>query len=321
MKDEPLISVIVPVYNVELYLKRCVESITTQSYKNLEIILVDDGSTDGSAIICDELSQQDDRIRVFHQANKGLSGARNKGLDEMRGDWVLFVDSDDYISPDCVEVLYGLIDDNVPIASGNWLRTDNPNLNFSMIQKSKESTIITGRQAMEIIYGCGPRLFSIVAWGKLFSKTCFQELRFREGIIHEDEELMWKLLYRCKQVAVTQKVVYAYVMSANSIMRSDFSRRRLIYLDILAEREEFYRQAGETLLWELTQKTRCYILFQLSVQSRKGKSKDRQLSRKLRREFNALYPSVVRMASVDNKSKCVLWLMRFFPMAYSVLKR
>lgn len=321
MQEKPLVSVIVPVYNVKAYLKRCVYSIIAQSYKNLEILLIDDGSTDESGPLCDELSQLDDRIRVFHQANKGLSGARNKGLDEMRGDWVLFVDSDDYISPDCIEVLYGLAGEGVEIVSGSLIRTDRQDLDFQKYDRSEKALVISGRQAMASIYGYGPGYLSIVACAKLIARNCFQELRFREGIIHEDEELMWKLLYRCKQVAVTQKAVYAYVMSANSIMRSDFSRRRLIYLDILAEREEFYRQAGETLLWELTRKTRCYILFQLSVQSRKGKSKDRQLSRGLRREFNALYPSVVRMASVDNKSKCVLWLMRFFPMAYSVLKR
>ena len=321
MQEKPLVSVIVPVYNVKAYLKRCVYSIVAQSYKNLEILLIDDGSTDESGRLCDELSQQDDRIRVFHQANKGLSGARNKGLDEMRGDWVLFVDSDDYISPDCIEVLYSLTGEGVEIVSGSLIRTKKADLDFEAIQENENTEIITGRKAIEIIYGSGPKLLSIVACGKLFGKNCFQKWRFREGIIHEDEELMWKLLYECNRIAVTQQIVYAYFMTANSIMRGGFSPERLVYLDILAERAAFFEKKQEKRLFELTQKTRCYALFDLYIPSRDAGDKNAQISASLKKEFNSLFPDAIKMKAVNRKAKVSLFLMRFAPPIYKILKR
>lgn len=321
MKADPLISIIVPVYNVEPYLKRCVESITAQSYKNLEILLIDDGSTDSSGRLCDELAHQDKRIRVFHQENKGLSGARNKGLDEMKGSWAFFVDSDDYISSDCIDFLYGLVEDDVQVVSGKLIRTNQAKVDFEVYLPQESPCVISGRKAMEIIYGYGPKLLSIVACGKLIRRKCFDTRRFREGIIHEDEELMWKLLYECDKIAVTQRPVYAYVMTSNSIMRSKFNTGRLVYLDILDERAAFFAQTGDKLLWELTQKTRCYVLFELSAQSGHGDKVDREVSKRLRKEFNLLFPTVVSMKVVDRKSKSTLVLMRFFPVVYTTLKR
>lgn len=251
-----LISVIIPIYNVEKYLERCVNSVINQSYRNLEIILVDDGSTDTCYDLCDSIKRKDSRIKVIHKENKGLSSARNTGLDIMQGTYVMFVDSDDYISKDCIEYLYGLITKyEAPLAIGNFCLTCNEKCTFGGI--AEKIQCMTGIEAIYHQFDSNT-IQMTAAWAKLYDGSLFKSLRFQEGMLHEDEGMTYKILYYSKKVVVSNKPVYAYYCNPESITKRP---RRENYEDlclILKEQIEFYRKYGETIL-EIKVKNRYCI--------------------------------------------------------------
>ncbi|MBR1676980.1 MAG: glycosyltransferase family 2 protein [Clostridia bacterium] len=225
---EPLISVIIPVYNVEKYLNRCVESILSQTYTNLEIILVDDGSTDSCPQICDEYAKKDARIKVVHKANEGLSSARNYGLDIAIGNYVSFVDSDDYVDLNYIEKLYLHID----------------GVDISMFNATIDSAIFDKYEAMEYLV----KSLNNSASGKLYKKRCIGNVRFEEGRIHgEDYVFLAKVILQISQVRVFKCFAYHYEVRQGSITHSKFSRKSLdniynkkeVYIILLSSGEEF----------------------------------------------------------------------------------
>lgn len=246
MNEQPLISVIVPVYNVERLLDRCVHSITEQTYRHLEIILVDDGSTDSCPQMCDEWARRDDRIRVIHKPNGGLSDARNAGLNAMHGNFVAFVDSDDYAEPDYVERLYaGIADADMSVCSiicedsdGKVRQGDEP---FAEKQAAVSSEEYLHRTLLDW------RL--VVAWNKLYAASIWNQLRFPVGRIHEDEYVLHQVVDQCKNINVLPDGLYHYVSTDSSITHSGFSIRNLDRLEALVQRLKYcvgknYRQCA-----------------------------------------------------------------------------
>ena len=178
-----LISVIVPVYNVEKYIRKCVESICEQTYKNLEIILVNDGSTDASGKICDELAEEDERISVIHQKNEGLSRARNAGLDKAKGDYIAFVDSDDYLSLNMYECLLKSMKEN----NADVVRCGIKNVHEGeKVEKIEIVDSIVKLPLAEMIDGLSNRRTRLVVWNALYKKEIISELRFVPDVIYED---------------------------------------------------------------------------------------------------------------------------------------
>ena len=237
---ENLISVIVPVYNVEKYLGRCIDSILNQTYKNLEIILVDDGSTDSSGKLCDDSKEKDTRLRVIHKVNGGLSSARNSGLNVMTGEYVMFVDSDDYISADCVESLYNLIlKSKSRIAIGNYEMTDSSQYLFPRAQENIQQ--ISGVEALNTVQ-------YVSAWAKLYEAKLFKKLRFPEGCLHEDEGTTYKALYYSDSVVVSDGAVYAYFYNPESITKRPKKKNYQDLCVVLNEQIQFYREHGEITL-------------------------------------------------------------------------
>ena len=243
---QPLITVIIPIYKVEQYLRRCVASVLQQTYKNLEIILVEDGSPDNCGRICDEYAHLDSRVRVIHKNNGGVSSARNAGLDIMTGEYVLFVDSDDFLALDCVEYLVGLLERfSVQICIGNYEDTRSSRCEFGQNQDCVE--LISGREAIERQFGKDLVQY-VTPWAKLFARSLFAELRFPEGIVHEDEGTLYRLFYACGQIAVSQRVVYAYYYNPEGITKWPKKKN---YQDICAvwkEQIKFYQEHGEVVL-------------------------------------------------------------------------
>ncbi|MGN1246327.1 MAG: glycosyltransferase family 2 protein [Muribaculaceae bacterium] len=221
MSTLPLISVIVPVYNVEDYLDACVKSITAQTYTNLQIILVDDGSTDRSGSICDKFASTDPRIRVIHKDNGGLSDARNHGIDIATGDYIVFVDSDDTITPDAITTLYSLASEhNAAIAMATF---DTRRIN------SGSTLAMTGIEAAKrMLYQDS---IDASACGKLFSIKLFQKARFTKGIFYEDLDFMMKVVPSISKAVWTDRPLYHYTMRPTSITGS-FSLKRLDVLDV-----------------------------------------------------------------------------------------
>lgn len=245
------ISVVVPVYNVEGYLNRCVVSVLEQSFENIELLLIDDGSTDESGKMCDALAKRDSRVKVFHQANQGLSGARNTGIDQASGEYVFFCDSDDFISKDALERLYDkLCRENADIVA----------CGFSHVWDDFEKS---GRE--EIFTNSTPGAFSgyeavkqmmtnnnicTVAWNKLYKKSLFENVRFPVGVLHEDEATVYKLLYKAKIVSYTPNPLYKYFQRAAGIMGKSVGRRGDHLITALTDRIRYFVEIKEAELVE-----------------------------------------------------------------------
>lgn len=224
MATEPLISVIIPVYNVSAYLDACVNSVTGQTYQNLEIILVDDGSPDDCPKKCDDYAARDSRIKVIHQKNGGLSAARNAALDICQGEYITFIDSDDAVANDYLYALYKVLHDNeVEIAICDYqifsttFPVHKPNL--------ATTTIYSTRQAIKILLETKP--FNTSAWGKLYSYRVFQKLRFPTGIIFEDLPTIWKTFAQVENVAYISTAKYYYRINPTSITHAKFTHKNL----------------------------------------------------------------------------------------------
>ena len=218
------ISVIVPVYNVEQYLERCVDSIINQTYTNLEIILVNDGSTDNSGKLCDELAKKDERIRVIHKENGGLSDARNRGIDESESDLVGFIDSDDYIDSDMYEVLLKNLNDtdaNLSMCALYDVYNNTPEAQVT----NKETWKLSSEQAIKMVMEA--KILSVTAVNKLYRKSLFTDLKFEVGKIAEDAFIMIKLLDKCEKIVATNEKKYYYVHRENSITTQKFSTKFL----------------------------------------------------------------------------------------------
>jgi len=237
MENKPLISVVVPVYNVEKYVEQCIRSIINQKYKNLEIIIVDDGSTDSSGRICDDLSKLDNRIKVIHKSNGGLADARNAGIDNSNGDLIGFVDSDDYIHPDFYEELYNIMEEKeTDIAECQFLRVDVENIeNVQSIiddenkKRNCQVTVEDNISALRELYGprLQPYIQKVVVWNKLYKRALFNNVRFPVGKLHEDEFTTYKILHNCKRIVSINKVMHGYMQTKNSIMRKIIKQQRI----------------------------------------------------------------------------------------------
>lgn len=208
------VSVIIPVYNVALYLKRCVDSVTAQSYPYLEIILVDDGSKDESPLLCDQLAQADTRIQVIHKKNAGLSAARNSGIDIATGDYIMFVDSDDWIHPEYIQTLIRPMQETGARISMGEREVCHEVTKFQEHQKNY--SIIPIDEAI-------PRMLKgewISAWGKIYETSLFKSIRFPEGRNNEDYAILIYLFEQCEQICHTNDIVYYYFVREGSITHS-----------------------------------------------------------------------------------------------------
>ena len=218
------ISIIVPVYNVEAYLERCVESILKQTYTNLEILLVNDGSTDKSGELCDKLALRDHRIRVIHKENGGLSDARNRGIDEASSNLIGFIDSDDYIDEDMYETLYRQM-----VASKADLSMCGHYDVYHQIPEKQVAEIKTWElmpeEAIKMVMEA--KILSVTAVNKLYKKALFEQLRFRIGKIAEDAFIMVDLIHQCSKIVATNEKKYYYVHRENSITTQKFSLKFL----------------------------------------------------------------------------------------------
>ncbi|MDE5558714.1 MAG: glycosyltransferase [Ruminococcus sp.] len=223
-----LISVIVPIYNVEQYVCSCVESICLQTYSNLEVILVDDGSTDKSGEICDELANKDSRIKVIHKKNGGLSDARNAGIRAAMGEYIAFVDGDDRIHPQTYEILVkNALEHNADISEGGY--TSESKISFEEFRKAYSSidcTELQPQQALIDLY-TDKNYFHIMAWTKIYRKELFRGIEFPKGKVHEDMKIMYRLFEICTCLVSTKLPFYFVIERQGSITRDSYKRSRL----------------------------------------------------------------------------------------------
>lgn len=222
-----MISVIIPVYNVKPYLEKCLDSVVSQTYKELEIILVDDGSTDGSGKICDDYALNDPRIHVIHQVNKGLSVARNVGIEKAIGEWISFVDSDDWLELEMYETLY-----NIHLKYGGDIISCKPRMHCYSPQKLKDSERIvqmTGEEAIKELLTQKTVRFEV--WNKLWHRKLIGNERFIVGQVSEDVHFDLLIFMKCKHFVHIEKSLYNYRVNRPGATNSTFKIKRLCVFD------------------------------------------------------------------------------------------
>ena len=244
-----IISVVIPVYNVERYLDKCIESVRRQKYDNLDIILVDDGSTDECPGMCDQAALQDKRIRVIHKKNGGLSDARNAGIDVAKGEYLAFLDSDDFFAHNFLEISYDTL---------TKTKSDITLCQYQVVTGDEWEKKAEEKVASFFCYSRKELLFNmydaihpdatyfIVAWNKLYKASLWEGIRFPKGKIHEDEATIYKIFDKVEKGTYIKTPLYAYFSAPSSITRDTFQLKRLDWMDALTERISFFQEKKET---------------------------------------------------------------------------
>lgn len=239
-----LISVIVPIYKVEKYLDKCVESIVSQSYPDLEIILVDDGSPDACPQMCDDWATRDSRIKVVHKENGGLSDARNAGLAVATGEYISFIDSDDWIEPDFLQVLLDAMEQTgADIADCAIRLVSEDGKELSVRGVSEDETLDTVTALVRLVKE--DRVYQTV-WNKLYRRPVIGDIRFEKGKYNEDDYFTYQIFDRSEKIIIVSKPMYNYLQRSGSIMGVGYNPRRLDGLQARVLRMEYLQKYPET---------------------------------------------------------------------------
>lgn len=289
MKKRPLISVIVPVYNVEKYLYRCLHSIYEQTYNNIEVILVDDGSTDSSLQLLREYTKKDSRFKVIHQKNMGLSAARNTGIRYSKGEYLTFIDSDDYVTHDYIEYMYGLLErDNFSsrLALCSLIKTFPNGKNKNM--GNDREVVISGKKCIEMM--CYHNLVDTCAYAKLGKRELYDDHFFPVGKLFEDIGSTYKLFEQCETVACGFKAKYFYCIKEGSIVTSKFKPSKL---DLLEMTDQMAKSVTSTYsdLYAATGRRQVYARFSTLNQTL-GEPSTKTIQRKLK-EYIVTHKSAI----------------------------
>lgn len=302
MKTQPVFSIIVPVYKVEPYLDACVTSLVKQTYSDIEILLIDDGSPDACPAMCDAYAKEDSRIRVIHKANGGLSDARNTGIDAATGEYLFFVDSDDTLFPDACERFLPYTGQGYDILVGDGLsRGAYRNLRHGGI-----TGVYSGKAYLE--RALAQRTMPMAAWLYVFKRTFLLEkgLRFKYGILHEDEEFTPRAFLEAAQVVGTGIKFYSYVIRPNSITTGRDQRKNMsdLYTTCLELKERYDRLEDSSLKYLLLDSlvNKYLSLFQASRGYRYGRA--------------YIHKRFVRQNAYLRKTKYKAWLFSLSPRLY-----
>ena len=310
----PLVSIIVPIYKVEPYLRRCLDSIINQTYTNLEIILVDDGSPDGCPQICDEYASKDNRIVVIHKENGGLSDARNAGLDICKGEYISFVDSDDWIAFSFVEcLLQETCLSKADIGVTSFVRTSNSFTAEIKLDAKPNIEELSSLQAAKKIWSDEYVVF-VTSWGKIYKASLFTDIRFPKGKIHEDEYTTYKLLYRASKTIFLNVPLYFYFQRNDSIM-AKASSDSLRLLDAHVERYHFFKKNNENEIVGRCLQTLCWDLLFAYGTSKRRSSPHGFSSKKLIQLYKEAVSDYAKI-SIATLNLVILKFFALFPFTY-----
>lgn len=309
------ISVIVPVYNVQEYLENCVHSIINQTYSDFELLLVDDGSTDGSGELCDKFHAIDNRISVIHKKNGGLSDARNVGIDNTTSPYITFIDSDDYIAPDFLEELLRLHTDcNADVSCVNLTET-------RVVKNSipsgtvKRKGCVSGETAVK--NSLVRTNFGVSACGKLFKRSCFEELKFPYDTLFEDLFTIPYILEKCEKVAFLEGELYFYYVRAGSITNSTITEKHLEFFDnynnLLSHfrlKKELYDAAVERFMIESIKRFSDKVLFSSNYKSN---------IKVIKEKSNEIWEYGLKNTNLPSSIRIQINILRFDPTLYRLL--
>lgn len=304
-----LVSVIIPVYNVEQYVGRCIESVVNQTYKDIEIILVDDGSTDRSGKICDDYRDKDKRIKVIHKANGGLSDARNAGVKSFKGDYVTFIDSDDYISTQFIEDMLGVMKkEQAELIQCDLIEGSADSYNFP---KDGGYDVYDRHSVFET------NETKITAWGKIYSRRLVENHLFPKGRRNEDEFYTYKCLYASGKTVLLHRKLYYYFKRPGSIMHSHSEALNLDVIDAFIERQDYFKEKGEKRLYDITVKEKCIREAMMYVKA-KNCTDAREERRKLKKMFDDDFSSI-RNEKFNTVEKIFLTMFFHFPQTADII--
>lgn len=313
------ISIIVPVYNVEKYLENSIESILNQTFKDFELILVDDGSTDNSGKICDIYEKKDSRIKVIHKNNGGLSSARNAGLDIACGKYVGFIDSDDSIHPRMYEILYDLIKKyESDISCCNYkkiydiFKDEYENVN------SLEVIEISNIEAIKNLYDKEIGVKLVIACNKLYRKNLFDKIRYKVGRLHEDEFMAHRILYNSKKITYVDNELYYYLQREGSIMSKKSYKRKVDTLLSKSDRMRFCNKVGLTSMSDNICKTYEFEFFNLYKQLLNEGSENAEFLKEIRRDFILNLYILLRQKDIHIKEKISCLIFAISPKVYRI---
>ena len=306
----PLISVIVPVYNVEKYLQKCVDSILNQTFSDFELFLVDDGSPDNCGIICDEYAKKDNRIIVIHKKNGGLSDARNVAIDRAKGEYLTFIDSDDYVAENHLESLYkALMNNGSDIAVANITSFDDNKFQESFYCPTDRELVLEGNDVFNTIY-------QPCACSKLYKKLIFDVIRYPVGKLYEDVFVYHDVLAKAKRIVLTGQNTYFYLLRENSIMHQEY---KLDFTDIIDAIELRIKKLEELDLQKLADENRVFIYSRVGV-AFANLDPDVPENKKRLEEIKAIYdeeyPKLMKTTN-NSKQKFRYWLLRNNPNLHS----
>ncbi len=306
-----LVSIIIPIYNVERYLRDCIESVIKQTYKNLEIILINDGSPDNSGNICDEYANQDARIKVVHKNNGGLSDARNVGLDIAHGAYISFIDSDDVINEDFIRILLSMLyDSDASISMCDYTE-------FSTIIPKIDSThkntfeLYTGEYMLNNLYNKCWTPRNVIACNKLYERSVWDGLRYSVGVLHEDEYIIHELYAKVQSVTYCSAPLYYYRQRESSITKEISSKRIEDILAIFDLRTTFFRKRGYNDLIVQNANAKLLNIAILAI-TYKNKTTRRLLVENL--------PAILKQRNVPLKMKCSCVILAAFPKIFWRIK-
>lgn len=319
---ENMVSVIIPVYQVEKYIRKCINSVINQTYQNIEILLIDDGSPDNSGRICDEYALKDNRVKVIHKKNEGVSSARNMGLDICCGEYIMFLDSDDYIAEDAVEkALNALVLNQSDICV------------FNVVLITEDGEVIDdGREANPIVneiitaddfykkFREGNCWYYIIS-NKLYRRKIFEELRYPVGKIHEDSFVIHNIIDRSQTTVCIDDKLYYYVQTKNSIMRNAYSAKRLDDAEATLERSLFFLQKNKIDELQYALNLALYILNEGYLKLDRGDEFVKERFFEIKKQFRSIYLEA-RNTKIDGKTKIkiMLYLAGILPILYSIKK-
>lgn len=312
----PLLSIIVPVYKVENYLPKCIDSILAQTFTDFELILVEDGSPDDCPALCDATAEKDARVRVIHQKNGGLSAARNAGLDAARGAWIGFVDSDDYIAPEMYEVLYQAVQSTgADLALCDYAEVNEAGTPCPQMHVSLSGGELTGQELLKRASG----LMVQLAWNKLYRRAIFTQLRYPEGKLNEDLFLIPEVCLQIQKAVVVPKALYYYVQRGGSIMSGN---KTLRHFDAAEAAQRYWECLVENAAYDALANAAQYVMGcvsriyrQLSPALRKA-PRSREM---LRMQFEVVNRTR-RYCIVPGGLWLQSWLLWHFPQTYSRLR-
>jgi len=300
-----LISVVIPVYNVELYLEKCLDSVINQTYSFLEIILIDDGSKDKSGEICDKYANIDKRIKVIHKENGGLSDARNMGIEKSTGKYITFIDSDDYVELDYIEYLYNLMmkyDTKISFCKC-IVRYKGDN---SEIIDKKTSRKCTKVEALkEILYAHD---FEVSAWGKMYLRSHFDDVRYPKGKLFEDNNTTYKVIDKNEIVALGYEKKYNYIMHSNSITKREFTDKHMYLIEAADNMCDYLEKYNE--LHPAIKRKRFAARISTLNRMINSSNRNKQEEKRLRKEI-LKYKSILKDNNASFRDKMSIIILSF----------